>query len=55
MDNRLGEHERAILGFFVVIEIDGAEVDAGATLERCEEGGGDVSAYPIGHPIQLLA
>lgn len=49
------DHERSVLGLILVFEFSGAEVDAGATLQRGEECGGDVGAHPVGDPIQLIA
>lgn len=49
-----GQHKWSILGLFLVVEIDGAEVDAGAAFQRGEESGGDVGAHPVGHPIQFI-
>lgn len=52
----LGEHEGAVLGFFLIfVNVVGAKVDAGAAFERGEEGGGDAGAYPVGHSVELLA
>lgn len=55
MRNGLVEHERAIVSVVVFVVIDGAEVDARASLQGDEEGGGHVGAEPIGHSIQLVA
>lgn len=54
----LGEHEGAILGLFLVVVevvVGGAEVDAGATLQRHEESRRHARPHPIRHPIQLVA
>lgn len=55
VDRGLGEHERTVLGLFVVFRIGGVEVDAGAPFQRGEESGCHVGPYPVGHPIQLVA
>lgn len=57
VDNRLGEHERAVLGLFFALGgvIGGGEVDAGAALEGGEEGRGDAGAHPAGDSVELLA
>ena len=47
------EDERAIVGLvaIVVVEVGGAEIDAGATFKGSEESGGHVGADPIGRPV----
>jgi len=42
----------SLVGIFVVV--GGREIDAGTTLERGEEGGGDAGAYPGRHSVELL-
>ena len=53
------EHERTVLGLFLVLivvgVVGGAEVYAGAAFQRDEERRGYTRPHPIGHPIQLLA
>ena len=48
----VGKHERTVV--VVVVEVGGAEVDAGAALQGGEEDGGHVGSHPAGHPVQLL-
>jgi len=53
----LGEHERAVIVFVVeiVVEVGGAEVNAGAAFQGREEGGGHVGTHPVCHAVQHLA
>lgn len=55
LDHGAGEHERSVLGFFLIFKIGGAEIDTGAALKRHEECGCHVSTNPIGDPIKLIA
>lgn len=50
------EHEGSVVSFFWVhfVVVGGGEVDAGAPLQRCEEGRCHVGPKPAGHPVQLL-
>lgn len=50
-------HQGAILGLLFIhvsVVLGGGEVDAGAALERGEEGGGHAGAEPARHPFQPL-
>lgn len=55
--DRLGEHKRAVVVFIVeiVVEVGGAEIDAGAALQGQEEGGGHVGTHPVRHAVKHLA
>lgn len=50
------EDEGAVLGLVVVVlDVGGAEIDAGAALQRGEEGRGDARAQPARYALDLLA
>ena len=54
----VGEDEREIVGLVGgvdVVEVGGAEVDAGTAFQGGEEGGGHVGPHPVRHPVQILA
>ena len=54
----VGEDEREIVGLVgavAVVEVGGAEVDAGTAFQGGEEGGGHVGPHPVRHPVQLVA
>lgn len=57
VEDGFGEHEGAILGLLLVVVfvlLGGAEVDAGAPLERGEERRGHARPHPARHALELL-
>lgn len=55
----VGDHERAVLGFFVVgvgvgVGVGGREVNAGAAFKGCEECGSNAHPKPPSQAVQLL-